>query len=361
MPLRIAQLCADRGIAPGGTKGASSHLRGMVRGFQALGHEVVTYAARGAEGDFPAPVRPLEALLGAEADLIYERYSLAHLSGLRQARARGIPLVLEVNAPLVLEAQRYRPETLTPEAEAAERELLNEADLVVAVSHPLAAWIAERRTGPVAVVPNGFEPDWFTSAPAPEDGLLAFCGHPKPWHGTESLVPLLQALHARGTAARLLVIGGGPGADALAGAAEAAGLGSHVTVTGGVPPQRAAALLSRAAIGLAPYPSSEHFYFSPLKILDYLAAGIPTVATALGDVPGLVGDAGRVVAPEDHEAFADEVARLLADPEQRAAMGARGRSRAHASMTWTHAASATLDALAAATRRAVPVSAGGRS
>lgn len=357
-PLRIAQVCADRGVAPGGTKGAALHLRGIARGFQALGHEVTTFAARPAEGEFPAPLRAIKHLATAEFDVLYERYSLAHQDGLLEARRRGLPFVLEVNAPLVMEASRYRPETLTVAAQRVEKRLLEEADLVVAVSRPLAAWVAHRRSGPVAVVPNGFEPEWFASEARPEDGTLVFCGHPKPWHGAGALVPVLRLLHARGLAARLLVIGGGPGAEALVEQARASGLDQHVAVTGAVPPARAAALLRSASIGLAPYPSTEQFYFSPLKVIDYLAAGLPAVATALGDIPELVGDAGIAVEAGDLEAFATAVEELLTDTARRQEMGRRGRERAHRTMTWAHAAGATLEALGRVmSQRVVPTGA----
>lgn len=348
--LRIAQVCADPGIAPGATKGAALHLRGMAAGLMAEGHRVATYAARPAEGDHPAPVALLADLERSPREpyeLIYERYALGHLGGLHAARRRGVPFVLEVNAPLLEEATRHRPGTIRAGDADVEAELLARADLVVTVSNDLAAWIQARRRGPIAVIPNGFEPDWF---PAParvteDGGPLVFLGHPKPWHGALRLIRLLLAVGDLGHRPDLLVIGGGPGAADLRTAARAAGVQTRVHTTGALAPRRAAALLQEAAIGLAPYPRVAPFYFSPLKVVDYLAAGLPVVTTAQGDLPGLVEDAGILVDPDDDAALARAVAELLGDPVRRGAMGAAGRARAHRSMTWRQGARLLVAAL----------------
>ncbi len=347
-PIRFLQVCADRGIAPGATKGAAQHLRGIAAGLRNLGHEVTAVTARTPEGPFPVEVRPLAELdtLAGGSDVVYERYSLGHTDGLDSARRSGAAFVLEVNAPLVDEARRHRPGTVTGEHTAAESRLIAEADVVIVVSDELAAWAAERRHGPVVVIPNGFEPAWFPepATPAASDTLV-FLGHPKPWHGADRLVGLLVGLADRGHEPHLLVVGGGPGADALRHDADRNGVGDRVEVTGALPPADASALLRTAAIGLAPYPPQGDFYFCPLKIVDYLAAGLPIVATRQGAIASLVGDAGIVVPADDEHAFIGAVADLLTDHERRARLGAAGRTRAHAAMTWDEAAASTVAAI----------------
>lgn len=55
--------------------------------------------------------------------------------------------------------------------------------------------------------------------------------------------------------------------------------------------------LRGSAIGVAPYPEtvSAHHYFSPLQVYEYLAAGLPIVASSIGQIPHAVGDAGVLV------------------------------------------------------------------
>lgn len=355
----VVMINADRGIAPGSTKGAAQHLRGIAAGLQAAGHVVRLFSRRTAEGPFPAPVLPLEWLdrachpddkvgaavtaPGRRHTVVYERYSLGHLGGLALARRLDVPFVLEVNAPLVDEALAHRPDTVADHDAAAESELLRRADLVLAVSSELASWARDHRGGPTHSLPNGFEPTWFSepARPGAPDRPLVFLGHPKPWHGADRLVDLLVGLDGRGHRPELLVIGGGSGADDLQHAARRAGVGARVTITGALPPERATSLLRHGAVGLAPYRRHEPFYFCPLKVVDYLAAGLPVVSTDQGDIADLVGDAGIVVDPDDDRALVAAVAALLDEPTRRTSMGHRGRTRAVDSMTWRHVAERT--------------------
>ncbi len=354
--LRVAMVSADRGIAPGSTKGAALHLRGVATGFRSLGHEVMLFSRRSAEGPFPCRVQPLSEVVETtllSADLVYERYSLGHLDGLAVARRAGVPFVLEVNAPLVDEAAAYRPDTVTGGDIEAERRLLSGANLVVTVSSALTGWAERGRSGPVVTVPNGFEPSWFDADADADTGSvsaeplwdLVFCGHPKPWHGADRLVPLVASLAERGHPATLLVIGGGPGADEVRRAATASGLADRVMVTGPVPPDEAARLLTTARIGLAPYPPIEPFYFCPLKIVDYLAAGLAIVATDQGDIRRMTAGHALLVDPADSAGLVDAVLRLLSSDRERDRRGLAGRCHAEETLTWSAAATRTLAAV----------------
>lgn len=349
----IVQVNADRGIAPGGTKGASLHLRGVAAGLAACGHSIHTYSGRAPVGPFPVAVHPLDELASVgRATLVYERYSLGHRGGLEVARSLDVPFVLEVNAPLVDEAVAHRPGTLPPQAEEVEAELIAEADLVVTVSTALTRWATDRRTGHVETIPNGFEPSWFppldgagTAGTAPDADRIVFLGHPKPWHGANLLVDLLADLATRGLRPQLLIVGGGSGAEALLTQAAELGVEQQIVVTGDVEPDRVAVHLASASVALAPYPLQDPFYFCPLKIIDYLAAGLPVVSTDQGDIAELVRDAGLLVEPGDRTALADSVAELLGDPSRALAMGAAGRRRAFATMTWRQVGEQTEKAI----------------
>ena len=347
--LDIRQVCADQGIAPGSTKGGALHLRGIAAGLTSLGQRVTTYSTRPPEGTFPTPVRHLADLTPqsvATADVIYERYSLGHRSGLDVARAAGVPFVLEVNAPLLDEARAHRPHTVRTDHPRVEADLLREADLVITVSDELKGWVDARRAGPTVTITNGFEPAWFRpSRRSFANQTLAFLGHPKPWHGADRLPRLLADLAQAGRTPDLLIIGGGEGADRVITEARRLGVAQQITVTGTLSPQDASARLADASIGLAPYPRLDPFYFCPLKVIDYLAAGLPVVSTRQGEIPGLVGNAGIVVEPEDDHSLTRAVLALLDDPSWRQRLGETGRRRALDTMTWRHAAATTVAAV----------------
>lgn len=365
--MRVLQICADAGIAPGSTKGAAQHLRGVAGSLSTLGHEVITATARRPEGPFPVPVVDLDeglALAGAgQIDVIYERYSLGHRAGLDAAMASGRPFVLEVNAPLVAEATTHRPGTVPDDAAAVEADLLEGADLVIAVSSALARWVDGHRRAtdrPAVTLANGFEPAWFANPAEPQlDGPLVFLGHPKPWHGADRLPGLLRALLDRDHDARLRIIGGGKGVASIEAAAGALGVADRIEITGSLPPEKASALLADGSVGLAPYHRQDPVYFCPLKVVDYLAAGLPVVSTDQGDIASLVGGAGLLVDPDDDAALVEAVGALLDDPARRAELGQQGRVRAMDERTWLAVTRATVEAIEAI--GSSPVSIGGRA
>lgn len=356
---RIAHVCADRGIDITGTKGAAVHLRSLATAFSRRA-DVTVHVARVpalATDGFPFEVTPFRddgaltsSIVASEPDVVYERYSLGAAAGLRAAQSLGVPFVLEVNAPLVVEATAYRPDTVSEESLAVEELLLTESDLVVTVSTVLRDHVQTRRGDrPTVVVPNGCEPALFER---PSDRrttpTIGFLGHPKPWHGAGRLLDILAGVRARGIDARLSIVGGGDGASDLATAAEERGLGGFLDISGPVDHATAAALIGESWVGVAPYEPNDFFYFCPLKVIEYMAAGVPTVASHLGDIPALLDGGGILVAASDIAGFVDATADLLADPERRLALGATGRRRALETLTWSDAADATLDAIRAA-------------
>ena len=345
--MRIFVVCADRGVPLDGTKGASVHLRSLVRALHRAGHEVTLFVESPipeVPGDLPLPARRIrptrqlidEARRAGSPDLVYERYSLGHRDGLRAARTLSVPFALEVNAPLVLEASRHRPDGLRPRDEETERLLFREADVVLAVSEPLRAYAEVLRGSAegTSVLRNGFDPGRFPVPATLEEPVLAFLGHPKPWHGAGRLPGMLAGLHSGGRDARLLLIGGGKGADRILAVAEERGVAGAVEVTGPVSASEAAERLVEASVGLAPYPQERFFYFCPLKVIEYMAAGIPVVAPAQGDIPEIVGDGGILVPADGEDAFTAAVARLLDEPALRSRLGTAGRRRAFQSFTW---------------------------
>ena len=79
-----------------------------------------------------------------------------------------------------------------------------------------------------------------------------------------------------------------------------------------------------------------------LPPLEAMACGTPVVCSNASSLPEVVGEAGRLLPPTDVGAWVAALDRLLADPGQRADLGARGLARAR-QFTWAAAAQATLD------------------
>jgi glycosyltransferase involved in cell wall biosynthesis len=93
--------------------------------------------------------------------------------------------------------------------------------------------------------------------------------------------------------------------------------------------------LLHGAVALA-YPSRSEGFGFPL--LEAMATGTPVVATAVGSIPEVAGDAALLVPLDDDAALAGTLARVVADDGLRAQLRAAGRSRA-ASFSWDRTAS----------------------
>ena len=83
------------------------------------------------------------------------------------------------------------------------------------------------------------------------------------------------------------------------------------------------------------YAPDEDFYFSPLKLLEAMAAGVPVVVPRLGDLPDWVEDGveGVLVEPGDRNALTAALRGLVADAGRRTRMGEAARARA-SSHSW---------------------------
>jgi glycosyltransferase involved in cell wall biosynthesis len=299
--MRVAYVCADPGLPVFGRKGGSVHVQEVVRALRRQGHQVDLFATR--QGG-PAPIglgdvavhRLPEIGSGAPAereargrsanaglacaldragafDLVYERYSLWSRAGMECAERRGVPGIVEVNAPLIDEQASHRALVGHSEAEQTVRAVFAAATAVVAVSEPVAAWARGRTVDPtkVHVVANGVDSQRITPAPPrPPTATftVGFLGTLKPWHGLEVLVDAVVLLVDADPSYRLLVVGDGPGADALAEHVEAVGITAATTMTGSVDPEDVPGYLHRMDVANAHYPALAGFYFSPLKLYE---------------------------------------------------------------------------------------------
>ncbi|WP_300343766.1 glycosyltransferase family 4 protein [Nesterenkonia sp.] len=392
--MRIAYFLADPGIGIFGTKGASVHAQEMIRAFRQLGHEVTVYCTKRGNraGDpsteaVPSDLRTLPvfevpvtgakgaaereqtvarasarmAALAADGgyDLLYERYSLFSTAGAQLSQRSGAPLVLEVNAPLLAEQAAHRSLHDTTGAMDATLRSVTEAALVSCVSEPVADWVRcllapepQQARPAVMVTPNGVNTDRFTPSAGPGDRFtVGFLGTLKPWHGTESLLEAFASAGAQNRSSwRLEILGDGPRAEQLQSSAVQLGVADQVHFHGALPPEQVPQVLRGWDAGVAPYPApqpGDTHYFSPLKVYEYMAAGLPTVASAVGELPGLIrhGVTGLLVPGSDISALAEALDELGDSPQRRRAMGAAARSEAEAHHSWGSRAAALLAAL----------------
>jgi glycosyltransferase involved in cell wall biosynthesis len=364
--------------------GGSVHVTGVAAGLAALGHDVHVVVTAG-DGPFPddgatwlamAPplgsrrlrwmLAPRVGALAARIrpDAVIERYYNFGGEGVRAARAVGALTVLEVNAP-VIDHPRSGKSRL-------DRALLVEpmrrwrdwqcrrADLFVTpCAEVLPAWVPADRVietewGADTV---RFTPDATGDVPfarRASDTLVVFAGAFRAWHGAVHLVHAIRRLreHGREDVAAVL-IGSGPELGRVRAAAERL---DRVTCVGAVPHDVMPACLAAADIGAAPFDVGRHpplsltFFWSPLKLFEYMAAGLPVVAPAVDRIGRLVRDGreGLLYDARDPGALAASID-ALRDSARRRRLGTAARRRVVESFGWSahcrRLASAMEDAL----------------
>jgi glycosyltransferase involved in cell wall biosynthesis len=361
--VRIVYAASDQ-VLPGRT-GGSVHVLEVSRGLAALGHEVHTVVTGSGPKEeatdgfavhrigWTPPhrlfrFRALPSLLAlvdrVRPDAVMERYYNFGGEGIRAAHARGVPSILEVNSPIVDHpgsVKRLLDRALLVEPLRHYREeLCRKASALVS---PLVEIVPEAARGKTERVFWGanvtaFDPRFRSvvlrrALGVPEGAtVVLFSGSFRPWHGVRILEQAADLLSARNDLFFLFVGGKRRGTPR----------GFRGLFLGSVPYASMPELVASADIGVAPYDTARlsqlqlGFYWSPLKIFEYMASGIPTLTIRTGALAEIVrdGEEGLHVREADPDDLAQGIVRLAADPALRALMGVAARARVATHYSW---------------------------
>lgn len=373
--MRILYVASDQRI-PAPT-GGSIHVHEVAAGLSRLGHEMHVVALTGESPPKPLPYRlhPSQMLVAHRAfrwssrgfvealirehdiGLVIERYYNFGGEGIRAAANYDLPSILEVNSPVrdhpgsnkaLLDALfLFRPMRRI-------RERL--CDLSSAIVTPLESILPESvdRTkvhrvhwgANVERFRPDVEPAQGASAMAiPRDRrVIVFSGSFRKWHGADALVDIARRVldGPQGHSAFFMFLGQGPQLDEVARRVTRSNLSSHVVLTGGVPYDEVPGYLARASIGVAPYRPSRHrqmslgFYWSPLKIFEYMAMGLPVVTLKNDALAEIIRDdrEGYLLDEHDEDGWVHAIERLLEDPDRARIMGRSARKRVKTRFSW---------------------------
>jgi starch synthase len=365
--MRILYVASDQRV-PGRT-GGSVHVLEVARGLASRGHEVhavvhddagrpgreesdgvswhrirwspdhrfFRFRARGAVQSLAEVVRP---------QVVMERYYNFGGEGILAASRLRLPSMLEVNSPVVDHPRSVKATldallVLRPMRRHRER-LCREATAIVS---PLVEIVPEFAQTKTERVTWGANVDAFH--PAPERRaevrrrlgipaaavVVLFSGSFRPWHGVHVLEAAARRLIAREDIFFLLVGGGGEAR---------AGDGYRGRLLGSVSYEQMPEIVAAADIGVAPYDTARlgplrlGFFWSPLKIFEYMASGLPTVTIPRPPLTDIVRDGreGRHVPEADPEALAQALAALAGARDERARLGAGARERVVELYSW---------------------------
>ena len=406
--MNVLYICQDYGIPVLGSKGSAVHVREMIAALHRAGHAVALIAPATTKGVWAEPasldaqflhipagdealasvqaVEAYSAELGIDCDLakdvrrilydrylqakllrkfsksppdfIYARAALHSVAPVTLAQETGRPLLVELNAPLVAENVAYRAGGNVELATAAERKLLCAAAAVLAVSKPLAehaiacgvdperVHVVANAVDPLVFCPGASNPDYRSNLGLSDGPVLGFVGGLRQWHGVEILPALLRRLVSRFPTAQLVIVGSGPLETSLKQSLAELGLGNHVLFMGALEHASVARVIREFDIALAPYPQLDHsFYFSPLKLFEYMACGTAVVAADVGQISEVVdhGATGLLYPAGDLDELVARCETILLDPSLQQALGTKAANEILANFTWDQNAARVVE------------------
>ena len=298
-----------------------------------------------------ALTRALDALAPSAFDLVHIHTPfIAHYAAVRFARRAGIPSVATYHTFFEEYLHHYLP--VLPRrvgrwlARSFTRSQCDDVRALIAPSEPMRAVLLEYGVStPIHVLPTGLPADRFRAgdprafrarAGLPGDApLVAYIGRVAHEKNIGFLVQMFAEVLKRIPRAMLVIAGEGPARAALQQQVSSLGLGSQVHFAG---------YLDRDTALLDCYAAADVFVFASrtetqgLVLLEAMAQGTPVVSTAeLGTRSILVPGSGALVVPEERDAFAAAVVRVLEDRRLHQELSQRGRSYAR---SWSSAAMA---------------------
>ncbi len=264
-------------------------------------------------------------------------------------------IVYEVHDLSSLEAELLGAPREAERIAKIEKRVFSSAGHVICVTSELKRLIAERHNRAaeqMAVVPDGTNVGTEESASSSTRKGVYYVGQLYPWKGVDTLI---RAASVAPRAEPLVIIGGTekPGTDEpdirrLRELARQLGVSARVQFTGWVPYREVSRRLRDAAVTVIPLPDSPfgRYFTSPLKLFDYMAAGVPIVASDLPSLRDVLQHEANalLVPPGDPAALAQAVDRLLSDRTLADRLAARAREDVQR-YSWDARASSILDVL----------------
>ncbi|WP_167828789.1 glycosyltransferase family 4 protein [Streptomyces sp. MZ04] len=339
-------------VLGGGSAGSSAHVRSLAAGLAARGVRVTVCAPSEAATAYdltgtgarhvhvprrsdPVSVASLRVAC-ADADLVHAHGMHAALRAALALTGRRIPLVVTWHTRAHAEGARAHV------LRALERRVAKAAAVVLGTSSDLVDRARRRgardaRLAPVTLPapravdrdgrddeePGGFRHKARAELGAVDRPLIVAVGTLERHRGYDVLLDAARAWRHLDPLPLLVIAGEGPERAELKRRIEGEGLPARLVGRRDDVPQ----LL--AAADLVVLPSS--WESRSVLAQEALHARVPLIATAVGGVPELVGDAAELVPYGDAEALAAAVARLLADPERRERLKEKGTAQA---ATW---------------------------
>ena len=267
----------------------------------------------------------LGALQSLNAACVHAQFGRGGALALPLAKALGVPLVVTFHGGDAHKSAHWGPFALQ---RLRMRAMIDYASVFVCVSEGVRRKLIERGVPAEKLVvhPIGVEIPPLVPRADAGDGML-FIGRFVEMKGLPVLVESMKLLRARGTKARLVMIGDGPDRPAIAAALDGV---ANVELRGWQTQEQIAAAITQARVVVIPsvVARSGETEGLPSVAMEAMRMATPVIASSDASTEGLIrhGDNGLIVQSRNAAAFTDAIEHLLFDPTTALALGAAGRA-----------------------------------
>ena len=268
---------------------------------------------------------------------------------LKVRRFIRVPVVFEVHEIFSMNAHTRRKKERMWDLENA---VYRKVDAIISISRSIREYLVNAGIPPegIHVVHNGIETEWLQRERNAHGDYLCYTGSLYPWKGVDTLISAMKYLPGE----QLRIVGGGSRIEDLKMLAAQEGTAGQVDFVGAVPRAEIPEHLCRAKVAVLPNISSIPSWFSsPLKLFEYMAYGIPIVASDMPVFQEVLtnGKNALLFEPGNPEALARSIRMLVDEPELAARIGRAAREDA-ANYTYDRRAEKIRDVIRALIGRA---------
>jgi glycosyltransferase involved in cell wall biosynthesis len=287
--------------------------------------------------------------LHADYDIVHYRNIWDGLSIAQNKTRSGYKTLFEVNGLPSIELKYHYPSidlNLLSKIKEQEVATLHLSDAIICPSNVTRDYIASLglNRGLITVIPNGVSPSDFFPSPLPRrEGrtpVVLYIGTLADWQGLEVVIKALPKILEQKTV-QLHIIGRGRSRQRkiLSKQIRKLGLEGSVEIKPAVPHHQIPALIAEADICVAPLGLNDRNVTQgacPIKVLEYMAASRPLVASNMPIVRELVREDvdALLFSPNDPDDLARQILLLLHDESLSKRLADSASARALTKFTW---------------------------
>ena len=301
--------------------------------------------------NFDSLKRETEILEQEKPDLVIARLDVFVYSPVKLSKKFKIPFIIEIDSPRSYEKIKYQTEYRVTKSllRWMEIKFIESGKAGFSVSRKIKEHFVNRGVPDdfITVIPNGADVDRFSPEISStqvrekydlrESVVVGFVGSFIFWHGVENLTSIIKNNLSKYDNVKFLMVGqGGPLEPLLKKFVSDNKFEEQVIFTGHVPHDDVPQYISAMDILLAPYPDIDFFYYSPVKIYEYMSCGKPVISTKIGQIAELIedGKTGFLTKPNDIKKISSRISDLIENQKLREQVGKAARAEILKNHTW---------------------------